>query len=244
MRVSSIARSPRRTSCARRVERRGRRSAAARRSSPAPVAAQQRPQPRAQLLQRERLDEVVVGAGVEPAHAVGDARRARSASAPGVRSPAARRRRQTSSPSTLRHQHVEHDRVGRRGARARRAPRRRPRASCDVVAVEPQRALERVAHRRLVVDDEDPHADTMAREPERPIRPGLLRSSGAATLIVESRSPSGRRRTGDTASRWSEHEGRPRGNAHRRAPPTHGRARSTTVNDRPVAARCERFRTH
>ena len=37
---------------------------------PAPV---ERPQPRQQLVEVERLDEVVVGAGVEPGHAVGHA---------------------------------------------------------------------------------------------------------------------------------------------------------------------------
>ena len=37
----------------------------------AAAAAQQRPEACAQLFERERLDEVVVGAGVEPFHAVG-----------------------------------------------------------------------------------------------------------------------------------------------------------------------------
>ena len=40
-------------------------------------AAQQRAQPRAELLERERLDQVVVGAGVEALHAVRARRRAR-----------------------------------------------------------------------------------------------------------------------------------------------------------------------
>ena len=64
-----------------RARSRGRASTSAKRAcSPGGVAAaQQRAHARDQLLQRERLDQVVVGAGVEPGHAVGDARRGRSA---------------------------------------------------------------------------------------------------------------------------------------------------------------------
>jgi hypothetical protein len=57
-----------------------------------------RAQPRQQLLERERLDHVVVGAAVQPGDAVGDPSRAVSIST-GAQTPAARSRRQVSKPS-------------------------------------------------------------------------------------------------------------------------------------------------
>ena len=86
---------------------------------------QQRAQPRPQLAQRERLDEVVVGAGVEPVDAVVD-RVARGQhqhrrAVAGRAQPAA-----DLEPVEPRHRDVEHDRVDRR-RRERRAPGGRPR---------------------------------------------------------------------------------------------------------------------
>ena len=63
------------------------------------AAAQQRADACEQLLGLERLDEVVVGAGVEARDAVGQPRRAPSAAGPASRAPCARSRRQTASPS-------------------------------------------------------------------------------------------------------------------------------------------------
>ena len=53
-----------------------------------PAAGGQRAQPRHQLAEVERLDQVVVGASVEAADAVTDVRRGRSASAPETNAPA------------------------------------------------------------------------------------------------------------------------------------------------------------
>ncbi len=117
------------------------------------------PQPRAhacqQLLERERLDEVVVGARVEPADAIGDrvARcqdENRRAVAGGAQ-PAA-----DLEPVDVRHQQVEHERVRRRHRHRveRGAAVGRER---HLVAVEPQRPVDGVAHGGLVVGHEDPH---------------------------------------------------------------------------------------
>ena len=64
-------------------------------------AAEQRAQPREQLVERERLDEVVVGAGVEPGHAVGDLVARGEHEDRGARLAARRSRRHAVSPSTV-----------------------------------------------------------------------------------------------------------------------------------------------
>ena len=98
MRVSYSSRSPRQRLVRAQVERRS-----SKRARLVLVvlagAAQQRADAREQLAQRERLDEVVVGAGVEPGDAVVDSPRAVSIST-GVRSPPSRSRRHTSRPSS------------------------------------------------------------------------------------------------------------------------------------------------
>ena len=114
-------------------------------------AAQQRAQPRLQLAQRERLDEVVVGADVEPLDAVVDRvargqHQDRRAVAGRAQPPA------HLQPVDPGHRHVEDDRVGRPLRRARRAPRAPSAASVHLVALEPQRPLERPPHRGLVID--------------------------------------------------------------------------------------------
>ena len=69
-----------------------------------------------------------------------------------MRSPAARSRRQTSSPSTSGHRDVEDDRV--RAALGEERERLAAVArEADVVALDAQRPLERRADRGLVVDD-------------------------------------------------------------------------------------------
>ena len=117
-------------------------------------AAQQRPQPRLELLERERLDEVVVGARVQAGDAVVD-RVARGEhqhrrAVAGVAQPPAHL-----EPVDVRHRDVEHDGVGRRAAGQ---PVERLAAvgrQLDVIGLEPQRALERGPHGGLVVDHED-----------------------------------------------------------------------------------------
>ena len=74
----------------------------------------------------------------------------------GVRSPAARSRRQTSSPSTPGMSHVEDDRV--RAALGQRVERGAAvGGELDVVALQAQGAVEGRADGGLVVDDQDAH---------------------------------------------------------------------------------------
>ena len=125
---------------------------------------QQRAQPRLQLAQRERLDQVVVGARVEPRDAVVDGvargeHQHRRPVAAGAH-PAAHLQ-----PVDPGHRDVEHDGVAVAAAQRleRDAPVGRER---HVVAREPQGAVERRPHRGLVVD----HQNTLshAREPTAP----------------------------------------------------------------------------
>ena len=126
-------------------------------------AAQERAQPRMQLLERERLHEVVVRAGVEPGDAVAD----------GVARGQHQHRRvvvgRPQAPADLepvdvRHQHVQHDGVGgvqreaveRLGAVGR---------ELDVVALQPEGPLEGRANGRLVVHDENAHGESVPAEP-------------------------------------------------------------------------------
>ena len=113
---------------------------------------QQRAQARLQLLERERLDEVVVGARVEPGDPVvdrvaGGEHQHRRAVA-GVAQAAADL--QAVDPG---HRDVEHDRVvahlGHAVERLAAVGRQ-----FDVVAVQAQCAVERGPHRGLVVDDQ------------------------------------------------------------------------------------------
>ena len=108
-----------------------------------------------QLLERERLDEVVVGAGVQALDAVGDA----VAGGQHQHRRAVARRAQPAAhlePVRLGHQHVEDDRVRRLvGERVERLAA--VRGELHPVAVHPQRTVERVTHARLVVDHEDAH---------------------------------------------------------------------------------------
>ena len=152
MRESSIRRPARVTSRAP-----GSSSRSAKRSVPAAgvAAAQQRAQPGLQLAQGERLDQVVVGARVEPGDAVVDrvARREHEdgGAVAGRAQPAAHL-----EPVDARHRHVEHDRVD---VVADEVVERRAAVlgHVHVVAVERQRALQRLAHGRLVVDHQHLH---------------------------------------------------------------------------------------
>ncbi len=117
------------------------------------VAAKQRAHTGEELLGRERLDEVVVGAGVEPGHAVGHCV---------ARGQEQHRRREAlraeppadGQPVEARHGHVEHDQVGGRaldgGERLAAVSR-----GLDHVAVGGERPVEHPADRSVVVDHED-----------------------------------------------------------------------------------------
>jgi D-alanyl-D-alanine carboxypeptidase/D-alanyl-D-alanine-endopeptidase (penicillin-binding protein 4) len=132
------------------------------------AATQQRPQTREQLFERERLDEVVVGAGVEPAHAVGhrvargqheDRRAVTGRAQPPAHLEAV----------DVRHQQVEHERV--RGPVGQRLQRLGAvGGQLRVVALEPQRSIDGFAHRGLVVDDQDAHAVMVSAEAESVVR--------------------------------------------------------------------------
>ena len=147
-----MRRCPRCTSCA------SASSARSAKRSGAGVAvdpAQQGAQTRSQLAQRERLDEVVVGAGVEALDAIVDRvargeHEHRGAVAGLAHAPADL---EAVEPG---HAHVEDHGVGRRGGQ----PVECRSAICrevHVVAFERKRPLERGPDGRLVVDDQDPH---------------------------------------------------------------------------------------
>ena len=120
-----------------------------------PGPAQQRPHAREQLLQRERLHHVVVGARVESVHAVGDrvARRQHQHRGSVV---ALAQHPADLEAVELRHQHVEHDRV-RVLPRCRRQRLLAVAGQRNLIALQINRALERAAQLRLVVHDQDSH---------------------------------------------------------------------------------------
>ena len=128
----------------------------------------ERPQPRGQLGERERLGHVVVGAAVEAAHAVLDR--------------VARREHQHGHPVRLRAQapagldavhprqhHVEHDGVvlDRPDAGQRLVPVGR---HVDHEALVAQAALDRRRHPLIVLDHEHPHPTNDEAAAERPLR--------------------------------------------------------------------------
>ena len=107
-------------------------------------ASEQRAQPRAQLLERERLDEVVVGARVQSGDAVRDGvargEHEHGRVVAGRAQPAA-----DLQPVRLGHQHVEDDRVRRLvGERVER--RAAVGGELDLVPVHPQRTVQCVSH--------------------------------------------------------------------------------------------------
>ena len=123
-------------------------------------APQERAQPCQQLLERERLHEVVVGARVQALHAVADAdaggqHQDRRAVAVGAEAAG------HLEPVDAGHEHVEQQRVGRLGRDLvqRLAAVGR---ELDLVALEHERALERSADCGLVVDHEDAHVPKCA----------------------------------------------------------------------------------
>jgi len=115
---------------------------------------QQRAQPRLQLAQRERLDQVVVGARVEAGDAVVDGvargqHQDRGAIAAAAHAPA------DLEAVDAGHRHVEHDGVD--GARCELIERLLAVARGPGVVCAPERAFERGADGRLVIDDEHLH---------------------------------------------------------------------------------------
>ena len=159
MRVSCRRRSPRYAS---RVDGSRRHVGELQRVVAGAGAAQQRAHPRAQLLDGERLDEVVVGAGVEALDAVVD-RVARGHDEDRDRVAAAAQRPADVEAADLGHQQVEHDRVGRR----RGVPRERLGAVDRLVdlVVDAERARDRRPDGRVVVDHEDAGAHSAPRRP-------------------------------------------------------------------------------
>ncbi len=114
--------------------------------------AQQRPQASEQLLERERLGEVVVGPGVETLDPVTDGV-ARGEDEDRYVVAGGAQRTGRLDPVEARHHHVDHHDVGVLGADRHQAlgP---VGGEHDVVPVELQRPAQRVAHRAVVVDDE------------------------------------------------------------------------------------------
>jgi hypothetical protein len=114
---------------------------------------QQRAQPRLELLQGERLDQVVVRARVEPGHAIVDrvARRQHQHRRPIARVAQSPAHLQPVDPG---HRDIEDHRVL---ARVRQPVQRLApvRGQRDVVAVKPQRTVQSGPHGGFVVDDED-----------------------------------------------------------------------------------------
>ena len=116
-------------------------------------AAQQRAQPRQQLLALERLDQVVVGAGVEPLDPRLDrVARGQHEDRDVVGAP---QRLGHLDPVEPRQPEVEDHQVGQEGVGE--VERADPVAGdLDVVALHPQRALEDLGDRVVVLDDQDP----------------------------------------------------------------------------------------
>ena len=136
--------------------RRGSTTTSPRHVRPRPLRAappQQRLEPRGQLGDRERLDEVVVGAGLQPGHAVLDLV-ARGQHADGDVDAVAAQPLDDADAVEAGHHHVEHDHRGR--------VLRDGRQCLEAVgggghgkALEAERALEGLPDGGLVVDDED-----------------------------------------------------------------------------------------
>ena len=116
-------------------------------------AAQQRPQPGQQLLQRERLGQVVVGAGVEALDPVADGVAGGEHQDGYVVAGGAQRAGGLDAVEP-RHHHVHDDHVGRRPRRSRQRLGAVG-GQGHVVPVELQRPAQRLAHGPVVVDDED-----------------------------------------------------------------------------------------
>ena len=115
--------------------------------------AQQRAQPGEQLLERERLGQVVVGPGVEALDPVADGvargeHQDRDAVADLAQGAGGLQ------PVEARHHHVHHDGVGVDAADAGQRLGAVG-GGRDVVAVELQRPAQRLAHGTVVLDDED-----------------------------------------------------------------------------------------
>ena len=122
--------------------------------------AEQRAQAREQLLQREGLHQVVVGARVEAGNAVADRASGRQHQDRHGRALGAQLPRDLEAVDAGQH-HVEHDRVGggvRHGGEGLRAVL----GEHELVPLGLERPHERVAHGRLVLDDQEAHRSSTA----------------------------------------------------------------------------------
>ena len=131
---------------------------------------EQRPQPREQLLERERLDDVVVGAGVEAVDPVldgvpGGQHQDRSAVAAGAKLA------RDLQAVALGHQHVQDDGVHRR-RRDRAEGLLAIRRQLDLVALELQGPLERSAELRFVIHHQYAHVLMLPRSHKNMMRAG------------------------------------------------------------------------
>ena len=127
------------------------------------AAPQQRAQPRPQFLERERLGQVVVGAGVQPGDPVGHQVSRGQHQDRGVVA-ACPDHAAHLEPARLGHEDVEHDGImpepQQRGQRGGAVARRG-----YFVAVTVQRMGQRAAYRLVIVDHEDPHQASIAHLP-------------------------------------------------------------------------------
>ena len=128
---------------------------------------------RKQLLERERLDQVVVRPGVEACDPIRDRVACRQHEdrcpvAVAAEPPADR------DAVELGHQDVEHDELR---AHALHRPERRGTVLCGdhLVPVEGQGTRDGRPDGRFVVDDEDPHRSSLAAQPERFVKGSVRR---------------------------------------------------------------------
>ena len=135
------------------------------------VAAEQRAHPRRQLVQRKRLDQVVVGAGVEAGHAVGNRIARRHDQHADAISGAADFAQQLEAGLFRQAQVEQHQRVGAVGGVQRHLGREAVLDPVDRVALLLQRSLERLADHRVVFDQEDAHGASGVNVASPPILP-------------------------------------------------------------------------
>src|SRR5581483_9269662 len=146
-------------------------------------AAQQRADPRVQLIGLERLHDVVVGAGVESVDAVCQ-RIARRQHEDRGREAARAHPATDLGAAHARKAEIEYEQI-RYGALDRRERTAAVRRELDAVSLRCERALEHAPDRRVVVDDED----RLAHRPRTIVRIRVLSDAATTTVaVIEARS--------------------------------------------------------